>query len=158
MAVLQQYFVSCGATKVRTYIQSGNVIFEHHSASAMLRKLLEQHLTRKLGYAVPILIKGAEKFAAIVQANPYETSLPEFGKKMYVCFFENPPSVALIKSIESLVDDDERLVVKGDVGYAYYSNGFSRAKLTSAVIERKLGMATLRNWNTVTTLLEMTKS
>jgi uncharacterized protein (DUF1697 family) len=48
--------------------------------------------------------------------------------------------------------------VKDNAGYAYYANGLGNAKLSSAVIERRVGMATLRNWNTVTALLEMAKS
>jgi uncharacterized protein (DUF1697 family) len=158
MADLQWHFESCGAVNVRTYIQSGNVIFEHGTAHATFQNTLEQHLAVRLGYTVPALIKTAKEFAAIAQANPYDTRLPEFGKKMFVCFFANPPTVAAVQSIQSLVNDDERLVVIGDAGYAYYANGLGRAKLSSTVIERKLGTATLRTWNTVTALLEMAKS
>ena len=158
MADLQRHFSSCGAANVRTYIQSGNVVFEHHAAAATLQTTLQRHLAARLGCTVSTLIITAKEFAAIAQANPYDTSLPEFGKKMYVCFFENPPAAAAVKNIQSLVNDDEQLVVKGGAGYAYFANGLGRAKLTSAVIERKLGTATLRNWNTVTALLEMTKS
>jgi uncharacterized protein (DUF1697 family) len=70
-------------------------------------------------------------------------------------FFEKAPPAAAIADIQPLVTDAERLVVKGTAGYAYYTTGLGRAKLTSNVIERKLGLATLRNWNTVTALLEM---
>lgn len=156
MADLQSHFVSCGAVNVRTYIQSGNVVFEHRATtSATLRKLLEQHLAAKLGYAVPTLAMTTKEFAAIAKANPHDTGLPEFGKRMYVCFFESPPSAAAVKSILSHGNDAEWLVVKGAAGYAYYANGLGKAKLTSAIIERKLGTVTLRNWNTVTALLEM---
>jgi uncharacterized protein (DUF1697 family) len=42
--------------------------------------------------------------------------------------------------------------------YACYAEGLGRAKLNSNVIERKLGLATLRNWNTITALLELAQS
>ncbi|MGB7768171.1 MAG: DUF1697 domain-containing protein [Verrucomicrobiia bacterium] len=159
MADLQSHFASGGAVNVRTYIQSRNVVFEHREKSAAtLRKILEQHLAAKLGYAVPTLVRTAEDFAAIAGANPYDTHLPGFGRRMYVCFFEKAPAASAIAEIQSLVTDAERLVVKGVAGYAYYTTGLGRAKLTSNVIERKLGLATLRNWNTVTALLKMSQT
>jgi uncharacterized protein (DUF1697 family) len=156
MADLQAHFASAGAGNVRTYIQSGNVVFEHRAAtSSAVRKTLEKHLADKLGYVVPTIVTTAKEFAAIVAANPYDTSLPEFGRRMYVCFFEKAPSPEAVRSIQPRVSDDERLVVTGDAGYVYYANGLGRAKLNSNVIERKLGLATLRNWNTVTALVEL---
>lgn len=158
MVDLRRHFASCGAANVRTYIQSGNLVFEHRATAVALGKRLEQHLAAQLGYTVPILIKTARELAAITLANPYDTSLPEFGKKMYVCFFKNPPAAAAVKGIQSLICDGEQLIVNGAAAYAYYAQGLGRAKLSSGVIERKLGAATLRNWNTVTALLEMAKS
>ena len=156
MAELQSHFASYGATKVRTYIQSGNVVFEHPATTTdNLRQTLEQHLAAKLGFTVPTLVKTAKELAAIAAANPYDPTLPEFGKKMYVCIFEKPPSQAAIESIQPWINSSERLVIKGPAAYAYYEDGLGRAKLSSAVIERKLGLATLRNWNTITALLDM---
>lgn len=156
MADLRQHFASCGAVNVRTYIQSGNVIFEHREPRVVtLREILERHLAEKLGYPVPTIVKSAKDFAAIAGANPYDTSLPEFGKRMYVCFFEKAPSDAAIPGIQPLVTETERFVVRGEAGYAYYADGLGRAKLSGNVMERKLGLATLRNWNTVTALLAM---
>jgi uncharacterized protein (DUF1697 family) len=159
MADLQAHFESFGASKVRTYIQSGNVVFEHRSKTcAALRRDLEKHLASKLGYTVPTLVKSTTEFASIIRANPYEEWLPEFAKRMYVCFFETAPTPEAVKNIALLATEAERLTVKGDAGYAYYLNGLGRAKLSSNVIERKLGTATLRNWNTVTALMEMAQA
>ena len=156
MTDLQAHFVSFGAAKVRTYIQSGNVIFEHaDKSSRSLRKRLEAHLAGKLGYAVPTLILSLKELATITAANPYDLGLPEFGRRMYVCFFGTPPTAAAIKATEPLVTNRERLMIKGSAGYAFYADGLGRARLSSTVIERKLGLATLRNWNTVTALLEI---
>lgn len=158
MVDLQSHFASCGATSVQTYIQSGNVIFNHSATTtANLRQTLEQLLAAKLGFAVPIMVKTVNELAAIAAANPYDPSSPEFGKKMCVCIFEKSPSQEAIESIRPWINSSERLVVKGPAAYAYYADGLGRAKLSSAVIERKLGLATLRNWNTVTALLQIAK-
>jgi uncharacterized protein (DUF1697 family) len=156
MADLQSHFASFGAVNARTYIQSGNVVFEHPEKSpANLRKILEKHLADALGYAVPTYVIAAKDLATIAKGNPYDTGLPEFGKRMYVAFFEKAPAAAAVDAIRSLASDEERLVVKGPAAYVYYANGMGRAKLTSTIIERKLGAATMRNWNTVMALLAM---
>ncbi len=156
MTDLQAHFEAFGAGEVRTYIQSGNVVFTHREkTAAAVRGALEKHLAKKLGFAVPTLVRSAAELAEIVGANPYDTKLPEFGKRMYVCFFEKAPGAEAIKEIGELVTDKERLTITGGAGYAYYADGLGRAKLSSNVIERKLGLATLRNWNTVTALLAM---
>ncbi len=156
MVDLQAHFASCGAVNIRTYIQSGNVVFEHpERSSANLRKSLEEHLASKLGFSVPTLVIGAKDFAAIANENPYPTTLPDFGKRMYVCFFQKAPAVAAVEGIRDFVTDEEQLVVKGVVAFAYYKMGLGRAKLSSNLIERKLGLATLRNWNSVNALLAL---
>lgn len=156
MAGLRRHFADAGAMDVKTYIQSDNVVFNHPEKSpARLCPILEKQLALKLGFAVPVLVTTAKELAAIAAGNPYDLGLPEFGKRMYVCFFEKPPAAPAIAGIQPLTSDAERLVVEGPAGYAYYADGPGRAKLTRAIIERRLGLATLRNWNTVTALLEL---
>jgi uncharacterized protein (DUF1697 family) len=156
MEELRAHMGGCGATNVRTYIQSGNVVCEHSAkASRQLRGIVEEHLAGKLGYRVAGLVVNAKELAAIAGQNPFDQKLPEFGSRMYVCFFEKPPTPATIESIQPYINAGERLVVHGRAGYAYYANGLGRAKLSHAVIERKLGLTTMRNWNTVTALREM---
>jgi uncharacterized protein (DUF1697 family) len=159
MADLRSHFDSFGAKQARTYIQSGNVIFEHRARSAgTLRSNLEKHLANKLGYAVATFVLSSKELVSIAEANPFDTGQPEFGRRMYVCFFEKPPPPAAIGTIRPLINEKERLVVKGGAGYALYADGLGGATLSSTVIERKLGTATLRNWNTVTALLEIAQS
>lgn len=156
MTDLKAMLEDFGCTEVATYIQSGNVVFQHAAADIdALRSQIEALLLSKLGYAVPTLLRTHADLAAIVAANPYDESLPDFGMRMYVCFLENAPSTAAIDSIAPYTNADEQLQVRGREAYAYYQSGLGKAKLTNAIIERKLGMATMRNWNTVTTLLEM---
>lgn len=156
MAELKKHFTNAGAVEVQTYIQSGNVVFDHRERStAKLQAILERQLADKLGFGVSVFVKTVKEFSAIAAANPFDRGLPEFGKRMYVCFFEKPPKASAIATIQPQISDTERLVVEGPAGYVYYAGGLGRAKLTSAVIERKLGLGTLRNWNTVTALLTL---
>lgn len=156
MEELRAHITGCGATKVRTYIQSGNVVCEHPAkTSRQLRGIVEEHVAGKLGYRVATLVVNAQELVAIAGQNPFDKKLPEFGSRMYVCFFEKVPTPAAIESIQPYVNDGEQLIVPGAAGFAYYANGLGRAKLSHTVIERKLGLTTMRNWNTVTALVEM---
>ncbi|HUK83385.1 MAG TPA: DUF1697 domain-containing protein [Verrucomicrobiae bacterium] len=156
MADLQAYFAGCGATNVRTYIQSGNVVCEHRAkTSKALRRIVEEHLAGKLGYRVTAMVLSAKELFAAAAANPYDVSLREFGRRMHVCFFEKAPTPAAIKSIQPYINVREQLIVKNSAGYTYHADGLGRAKLSHAVIERKCGPTAMRNWNTVTALLEL---
>lgn len=156
MEALREHSTGCGATNVRTYIQSGNVVCEHRAKTAReFRGIVEEQLAGTLGYRVKALVLSAKELAAIAEKNPFDKKLPEFGRLMYVSFFEKAPTPAAIESVQPYVGDRARLVVKGEAGYVYYLDGLGRAKLSHTVIERKLGLTTMRNWNTVTALLEM---
>jgi uncharacterized protein (DUF1697 family) len=156
MAALKAHIATWGAQNVRTYIQSGNVVFTHREAqSRVLQASLQRYLTAKLGWEVAVLVKSAKAFSAIARANPHPPTLPALGNHLYVCLFESAPTAKAVAQLQPYLADDERLVVKGNAGYAYYANGLGRAKLSSTVIERKLGAATLRNWNTVTALIAL---
>lgn len=156
MDALRTMFEAGGCANVKTYIQSGNVAFEHPEADAgALRRHVEAHLKASLGYGVPTLLRERNALETVVAGNPFPLDLPEFGKKVYVAFFEQAPSDAAIASIAPYVNELEQLIVKGGEAYLYYAVGLGKAKLTHALIERRLGMSTMRNWNTVTTLLEM---
>ena len=72
---------------------------------------------------------------------------------MYVCFLENAPDAKAIAAIAPYTNPEEQLQVHGSEAFVYYAGGLGKAKLTNAIIERRLGMATMRNWNTVNTLL-----
>ena len=137
MADLQAYFAGCGATNVRTYIQSGNVVCDHRAkTSRELRGIVEEHLAGQLGYRVSALALTAKELSAIAAGNPYDVKLPEFGRRMHVCFFERAPTPAAIESIQPYVNDRERLIVQKSAGYTYHTDGLGRARLSHTVIER----------------------
>lgn len=158
MEALRGYFEGAGCTEVQTYIQSGNVAFAHpETDAARLRAHIEAHLAQALGYAVPTLLRDRAQLQAVVDHNPFPPDLPNFGKKVYVAFFESPPSAASIAAIAPFTSAAERFELRVGEGFLYYEEGLGQSKLSHAVLERKLGTATMRNWNTVTTLLQMSQ-
>ena len=123
-----------------------------------MRQRIEATLREVLGYAVPTLVLTPAELETAVRGNPYAADEPEFGRRMYVCFFEKTPRSEAVSAIQPLVTPAEQLVIRGRTGYALYAQGMGKAKLNSSVIERKLGLVTLRNWNTVNALRELVGS
>jgi uncharacterized protein (DUF1697 family) len=57
---------------VRTYIQSGNIVFRAKGKRAdKLSELVRKAIDERFGYDVPTLVIAAEELRAIAAANPY---------------------------------------------------------------------------------------
>lgn len=155
MATLATTFESAGCRAVRTYIQSGNVVF-CSSATSMesLRQSLGDAVEARFGFRPGILLLSEDEFRLAFSNNPFLDALAE-PKSLHFFFLDSPPRSPDLAGIESLALPTERFLLKNSVFYLHAPDGFGRSKLAAAV-ERKLGEpATARNVATVQKLLEM---
>ncbi len=154
MADLKALYVSLGLTNVRTYIQSGNVVFRSASGKAdELAAALEAAIRQEYGYAVTVLLRDAAAFAKIVAGNPFFTEPRADPARLYVTFLPHPPPDGLRQNLRIPHDPEEAFVIRGKEVYLFCPNGYGRTKLSNQVFERKLKMsATTRNWKTVLAL------
>ena len=77
MKDLQALCGELGLDNVRTYIQSGNVVFDSDRPEAALKRMLEAAITNRLGRPVQVLIRTSAELKAIVEANPFPDAQPE---------------------------------------------------------------------------------
>jgi len=149
MAELRRVFEDAGCASVRTYIQSGNVLFEHKRPE---RADLERAVAEAFGIDTAIALRFAKEIQAIASARPFGDETPD----AYVMFLADKPPRARLKELSRLdVADDLIERVGADLAVRYPS-GFHRARLTVARVESILGVpATLRNWRTVARLAEL---
>src|ERR1051326_504418 len=72
MAELAELFTTAGCTDVRTYIQSGNVVF-HAGAELAPRvpALISARIAEEFGLAVPLVLRSGAELAEVVAANPF---------------------------------------------------------------------------------------
>lgn len=151
MAQLAQVYEAAGARAVRTYIQSGNVVFEAPAALAKrLPALVSEALLGQLGLVVPVIQRSGAALAATLEANPFprakETAL-------HVAFLATKPTTAAVASLEPDRSPGDDFEVVGDLVYLHCPNGFGRTKLSTGWLDARLGTtSTLRNWNTVRAL------
>lgn len=158
MADLRALFEEAGAERVTTYIQSGNVVFTSAARPSRLALDLERRLEAGLGFAVPVVLRTRYQLAKAVAENPFLERGVEAGE-LHVLFLREAPTTKAAAALEELdptgFHPEEYGLRAGDV-YLRLPNGVGRAKLTHAFFERLLGQpATLRNWKTVTRLLQL---
>ncbi|MBV9098668.1 MAG: DUF1697 domain-containing protein [Frankiaceae bacterium] len=150
MSVLSGVVADVGGKDVRTYLQSGNVVF---SASRQVASSLSSELSSAAGFDVPVLLRSAADLAAVLSGQPLDG--PE--SAWHVTFLESKPSGAAVAALDPSAYDDSFAIVGREV-YLRTPGGYGRTKLTNALFERKLGVvATTRNWRTVCALAEMAR-
>jgi uncharacterized protein (DUF1697 family) len=148
-----------GCSRVRTYIQSGNVVFETPESSvADLAADIERRIGKRFGYEVPIVLRSAEALRAVASGNPFLAQGAE-ETHLHVGFLADPPTPEAVASLDpSRSEIDSFRVVGADV-YLHTPGGMGRTKLTTDWFERRLGTRmTVRNWRTVGKLVEMAAS
>ena len=138
-----------GGRDVRTYVQSGNVVY---TGTKSVAAALEKALLRELDVRAPVIVRSAAELARVVAAKPFRAE----GKAVSVTFLASAPAAAAVSVIDPEAYGADRFEVVGREIYLHTPGGYGRSKLNNAFWERKLStVATTRNWNTVTTLAEM---
>ncbi|MEJ2626694.1 MAG: DUF1697 domain-containing protein [Pseudolabrys sp.] len=147
MAELAALCTGLGLENVRTYIQSGNVVFESGRSEEALQSALARALAAKMGRDVDLALRSAAEMRAVLKGNPFPDAP---GAKVGVAF-----GMAAIpeQAVRGLVipGREEVRVGKRDI-YIHFPDGVGRSKLK---LPAALGPLTVRNINTVTKLVAM---
>lgn len=152
MAELRRVFETAGYESVRTFIQSGNVLFEHEAPD---RAALEAAVADAFGVQTAIVLRTAAQIRKVAGSHPFG---PDTSKSA-VAFLAEQPDPAGVRELAKLDIAPDRVKVAGSDVFLHYPNGFQGARLTAALLERRLGVAaTARNWRTVARLAELTES
>ncbi len=156
MSDVRDAFAAAGCRNVRTYIQSGNVIFESpaRDAATILQKVRAK--LRSVLDDEPILFRTVGEMEELIRRAPFKDVEAEPGIKLYVVFLSqrprSKPRLPLVSSKEALeavaMSDRDVFVVsrRKKNGFFGFPNNF---------VEKELGVsATSRNWSTITKIIE----
>ena len=156
MKDLSAMFNNAGCGDVRTYIQSGNVVFRAGPALAgCVPGLIQEAVAARLGRRVPVLIRAADEFAAVVRKNPFLQTGADIGQ-LHVGFLADRPEAAAVDALDPDRSAPDEFAVAGREVYFYCPDGLARTKLTAQYFESKLSTTmTVRNWRTVLKLEAM---
>jgi uncharacterized protein (DUF1697 family) len=136
-----------GFGTVRTYIQSGNVVFESRKGEEAVRKALEAALTETLGKPANVVVRSAAEMAAVLAANPFPKAPPA---KVGVAFLNGRLSKSALKEV--VIPGKEDVALGRREAYVHFPDGMGRSKLK---LPKSWGPATMRNINTVDRLAAM---
>ena len=156
MAELRRVFADCGCSSVSTYIASGNVLFASEEPDrAALTGLLEGAVDDAFGWATAVVLRTTEEIDRVASSHPFGAD----SSKSAVAFLAQEPLPTVVHSLAELEIAPEEFKVVGSDVLLHYPNGLGRAKLSGALLERRLGVsATIRNWRTVTKLAELSSA
>lgn len=146
MSELKAMCEAAGHAKVRTYIASGNVVFDSGKSAARIKSELEAALATYAGRPVGVLVRTAEEMAKVVTSNPFPKTPPN--KAVAIFLDKAPPSDAL-SGVTGRKREEIRLGAREI--YVHYRDGIGTSKLR--IPAAKLGTA--RNMNTVAKLAAM---
>jgi len=157
MEDLRASFGALGFSMVRTYVQSGNVVFEAPKTSTTsLSVKIGEKILSDYGFSVPLVLRTSEEMKKILRVNPFLKERGIDRSKLHVTFLSELPAKAALGKLDGLNVLPDQFRVKGREIYLYCPNGYGRTKLSNVAFEKLLSLeATTRNWKTVNTLAEM---
>lgn len=143
MAELRKAFEKLGCTDVRTYLQSGNVVFGGKKPA---------DLEKKLGLGARVLLMSEKEWAAVVKASPFKKEAAD-PTKVHVSFLFEAPGKEGLAKLAAVKSGKDRYAIKGRTVHLHCPDGYGRSKLANPSLERALGVpATTRNWRTIEAL------
>ena len=158
MKDLASIFREVGCTDVRTYIQSGNVIYRAAPSIAVrLADLISDAIAERFEIRIPVVVRTAHELERVVEGNPFLQATSST-RALHVGFLLDRPDSEAVQALDPDRSPPDEFAVVGSEVYLRCPNGIGRSKLTSQYFDSRLRTTiTVRNWRTVVTLLDMVR-
>lgn len=155
MKTLVAILEDLGAQNVKTYIQSGNAVFEHDQTdAARLSAQISAEIKRRCGFEPHALLVERADIERAIKENPFPEAV-DAPKTLHAGFLAAAPAKPRLDELDRIKLDGERFQLIGKVFYLHAPEGVGRSKLATSA-EKLLGVPmTVRNWNTVCKIWEM---
>ena len=149
VALLQQN----GCEHVKTYIQSGNVVFQTQNEQPhKLAEAISSAIAQKFGFQPKILLLQKADLEKAVAHNSFST---QEGKALHFFFLESIPAKPNLEGLAAVQTASEEFQLIDKVLYLYAPQGVGRSKLAAKIEPALRVTSTARNWNTISKLMEM---
>lgn len=156
---LKKLYSDLDFKNVRTYIQSGNAIFQYYETEKQeLEEKITDQIQKKFGFDVPVIVLDKEELKEIINNNPFEKDQSKDIAFQSIIFLSATPQRYSIEAIRLKQMQSEEFEITEKAIYLYCPKGFATTKLTNTFFEKQLNVkATTRNWKTSNKLLSMTE-
>jgi uncharacterized protein (DUF1697 family) len=158
MERLRAVLTDLGLADVKSYVQSGNVLFTATGPAAKLAQRIEAKLAGEARLPVSVIIRTPAQLGRIIEANPFLGEAGVDARTLHVTFLAGRAPRPGLAALGAVASGADRWRAAGAEIYLHCPGGYGRTKLNNTAIEKLLGVcATTRNWNTVRTLYEMSR-
>jgi uncharacterized protein (DUF1697 family) len=155
MAQLRDVLTAAGFGRVRTYIQSGNVLIDTDSPPPVLAQQINILIKRHIGPDLKVIVRTCGELTAILQADPFRDYENAASCTYFVHFDEQPPDAAT-QAVATQEYGRDEIVFEDRTAYLYIPGTYGDSKLSGPNLEKKLGVAaTMRNFNTMQKLVSL---
>ena len=137
---------ACGFKNVRTFINSGNLLFTSDLAESTVQRRLEEKLADYFGKPTAVHVRNAEEMAEAFAKNPFDDDKPS---RVMAQFIEAKPASAMIDEARDVVG--ERMALGPRLIYVSYGDGIGKTKLKLPAVKQ----GTARNMNSVAKIAEL---
>jgi uncharacterized protein (DUF1697 family) len=155
MARLRELLDELGYEEVRTHLQSGNAVLTSSTIPKQTALAIEERLVQEFGFEVAVLVRTGSELAGVIKANPFR-KVASNPSRLFVTFLCAKAAAKQLQAIDPTDFEPDLFEARGREIYIWCPNGYHGTKLGHAFWEQQLGLtATVRNWNTVTKLVEL---
>lgn len=154
MKDLVSLFEEAGCRDVRSYIQSGNVLFRAGDAMARrIPRVLPALLAERFGLETPVITRTREELRRVCRSNPHAAGDE---RTLHVVFLADRPARSRAARLDPDRSPPDEMVLRGREIYLRCPNGIARTRLTNDYLDRTLAtVSTIRNWRTTRKLLDL---
>lgn len=156
MKQLKAAFEETGMTSVRTYINSGNVIFSSTiRARARLTNVLEKAISERFGFNVDVLVRDIKSMRAVVKAMPSHWTNDKAMKCDVMFLWHDVDRPSILRQAQFKPEIEDARYVRGAVIWRSDRENVTRSgymKLVGTPLYKRM---TIRNCNTTRKLLQL---
>jgi uncharacterized protein (DUF1697 family) len=143
MKDLVAQFENIGSQNVKTYIQSGNAVFQHKEEKAsLLSNKIRASIKKSHGFEPQVLLLKPEEVERAIESNPFPNAESE-PKTLHVHFLASMPKNPDLGALENLKSERERFALKDGVFYLHAPDGIGRSKLAA---NTETSLERVMNW------------
>lgn len=160
METLRSVLQSEGFQHVKTYIQSGNILFDTNDfAEKKQAKKIQEIIKKEFGFEVPVLVLNIKFLNLLVENNPFKNDDSKDKSFWHLTLLDATPSIENLNKIDASKYLPDEFSVRENAIYLYCPSGYGQTKLTNNFWESKLKLrATTRNWKTLEKLIDLANS
>ncbi|EHJ00455.1 protein of unknown function DUF1697 [Clostridium sp. DL-VIII] len=162
MADLKRVFESIRLCEVKTYIQSGNVLFKSNETEEALCNKIEHEIEAVFGIPVKVILRTSKELEQLILNCPFskdevaEAETLSKVQSLYVALLKHNPLKEKIECIDVYSSESDKYKIIGRDVYLLFNHSIRNSKLANNLYKLNVE-ATVRNWKTLSKLAALAK-